>query len=185
MKKNNLNTSILNTLFNSALKNNKEDTSNTLTGGAGGKNSGQLAFLLLALMLIHIVGTLNVGKMCNLEFATANRLTQLFFGLYFAFIFIVLMFIVYIFTKPKHKKSTLAWLIGFASFFTIVMLAMGIAAMAIDNNGSPTDKGYSYTSVILVNLALLCMVIYAGKLKRVTTQGSNNEEAVSFTEEQQ
>ena len=157
-----LKSSILNTLFSGG-KRRKID-------GKTYSNTGDKTVLISALTLFHIVGVLNVSKLCDLT-SSANAVILGMFGGYVGgfFMFLMLLFII---SKSRMKVYKLLWWKWILGIFVFILLILAIVAMAMSNKGSSEEKGYGYTSVIMVYIAIIIIIWYYVRMQIKITPGT-------------
>jgi hypothetical protein len=175
-----LNPSILKSLFDTnILAGGKRRT----IGNTTYSESGDRLWLMAIFICFHIVSTMNVAKLCDLTSSASPVILGMFGGYVGGFFLLVL--ILYIIGTGKRKPKTLKRWSIFLLVFLVILMTFAIIAMAMSNEGSSEDKGYGYTSVLLINFGMLFLVWYVFRIKIRTVAGSKNDISSTLTNDYQ
>jgi len=157
-----LNSSILNSLFIGGRK--------RTVAGSTYTNTGDKAVLSSILALLHIVGVLNVAKLCDLTSSASPIVVGMFGGYVGGFFMLILIFLLV--SKSRMRVSYLLWWKWFFVIFILILLIFAIVGMAMSNMGSSEDKGYGYTSIIFMYIAIILIIYYYIRMQIKLVPGS-------------
>jgi hypothetical protein len=171
-----LNPSLLKSLFDTDIL---EGGVRRKVGNTTYSESGDKMWLMLIFIFFHTTASLNVARLCDLSSGASPVILGMFGG--YVGGFFLLLLVLYILSTGRRKVNTLKnWRI-FLIIFMLILLTLAIIAMAMSNEGSSSEKGYGYSSVLLINFGMLFLIWYIVRLKMRLVPGSIGDRSATMS----